>query len=448
MTRRLAWTGIAVLTAMAAASIATNGKPAALGTTPVPIPPGYGFPTPNATIEQWIATSDTGAMRGHAWELWAGMTAPSGQGTLPVWDTWGGKADLKGPPPSAVALTAIPRAAAGHAFETPIQFTHRARRLHLKAMLGTSVTAAQTPIEAERFDPTDVAFVRSPHPGPDGKTYFYNSATSLNALNSAWPTNTPVQNRAIVDFPNTAMETKPVYNLVKATGLPPLPVWQGGAGATNQTNPTEDTWTNCLLIDPKGAGAVQPATPAQIKSVPAARLTGLACKTFFYGPLSLIYAQKLSAGDAARFGHGAAAGDFAVLVAMHVNTKETTLWTWQTFYWEPLPDPAGQNPGSKDNQPTSLPAPWKTYSMCANYDQTTTSGGTTMDVCYNPYLETSPGIPAGVTSNCMSCHGVATVNSFGGYPTQYTKPVIYFTDPSYYNATTTRTDFSWTVADF
>ena len=31
------------------------------------------------------------------------------------------------------------------------------------------------------------------------------------------------------------------------------------------------------------------------------------------------------------------AGDLALLVAMHVTTKELPNWTWQTFWWEPFP---------------------------------------------------------------------------------------------------------------
>src|SRR5580698_5207100 len=61
---------------------------------PQPIPPQFNFPLPAATINSWISSSDTQAIRGHAWTLWAGLTATSDQilngQNLPVWETWYG----------------------------------------------------------------------------------------------------------------------------------------------------------------------------------------------------------------------------------------------------------------------------------------------------------------------------------------------------------------------
>ena len=145
------------------------------------------------------------------------------------------------------------------------------------------------------------------------------------------------QNRAINEFPIRAIETKPVFRLVKAAGLTPQPLWQGPADATNANNPTPATWKTCVLVDPAGGGDVRPATAAEI----AAKLDvgRMACSTYLYGPLSLFYSFKMSADEAAAFvraqGGPAVAGDYAVLVAMHVNTKEIPFWAWQTFCGSP-----------------------------------------------------------------------------------------------------------------
>jgi hypothetical protein len=140
------------------------------------------------------------------------------------------------------------------------------------------------------------------------------------------------------------------------------------------------------------------------------------------------------------------AGDYAVLVAMHVNTKEIPFWTWQTFWWQPGADTPNGFPGSKAGQPATLGAPWSNYAGCANYAQTTTPGGSVMQVCFNAYLETSPGIPAGLTSNCMSCHGTARIaTSATPYPASYSAPISFFEDATYFNPTSTHTDFSWAI---
>src|SRR5262249_35862879 len=150
------------------------------------------------------------------------------------------------------------------------------------------------------------------------------------------------------------IETKPVFRLVKAAGLTPQPLWRGPARATNPNKPTPDTRTTCALIDPARSGAGRPATPARSAAQPHHGRS--ACNNFLYGPLSLFYSFQMNADEATSFnnaqpgGGGAAAGDYAVLVAMHVNTKEIPFWTWQTFYWQPGVDTPNRFPGSKADQ--------------------------------------------------------------------------------------------------
>ncbi|HEY0105496.1 MAG TPA: hypothetical protein VGB91_05375 [Rhizomicrobium sp.] len=458
MNRNLAVFAILMLSAAAAVGVASNGKPAAktpAKATPVPMPSGYGFPTAKATIDNWVQTNNEAEIRGHAWGVWAAMTSASGEGTLPVWETWLASPDLKKKslPPGGGALAAVQALrGANRVFATPVQFLHRvAKDQKAHALLKLEAPAQVTRV-TERFDPTAATFIMTPHPGPGGTDYKYNSHASLAALNNAWPTGTSAQDRAIVDFPDTAIETKPVFNLVYATGLTPLPYWQGPdnvVGGSGNKNPTEQTWFYCMLIDPATTAPVRNATRTDLKRVPADRLHGLSCKYFKVGPLSLLYTTTLNAAEALSYGHGAKQGDHAAFVAMHVNTKEITFWTWQTFYWQPVADQGStiQFPGSKSGQPTTLPSPWNNYAMCTNYNQTATYGGTAMDVCFNPYLETDPGIPDGIHSNCMSCHGTATVGNSAGYPSEYTNPIAFFTDPTYFNSSTTHTDFSWEVAD-
>jgi hypothetical protein len=396
-----------------------------------------------ATIDKWVAAGDTSAIRGHAWSLWAGMTAKTGQTfngqELPIWETWDGFRDVFA---STVTVSATggppPRV---RSFQRPLQFHHPVNGVVVVGAADNAHIVADN-----KFDPVAAKFITAKQAGPGGATYSYASGESLNKLNAAWPAGTTGQARTINDFPERAIELKPVFSLVKASGLTAQPVWRGLAGATNQKNPTSDTWTTCILIDPAGKGALRAATAAEVKQ---ADLSGLACKTFLYGPLDLFYAVRLTAPDAANFqaasGSTAKGGDYAVLLGMHVNTKEIPFWTWQTFWWQPGVDTPGAFPGSKAGQPASVTGPWKNYATCANYDQTTKPGGKVMQVCFNPYLETSPGIPAGIQSNCMSCHGTARIAANSGYPADYKAPIAFFSDPKYFNAGSTHTDFSWAI---
>jgi hypothetical protein len=190
--------------------------------------------------------------------------------------------------------------------------------------------------------------------------------------------------------------------------------------------------------------------------VPASLAAGLSCRSYYVIALSSIYSFTMSAQEAADFnaaqGNGdAEAGDHAVLTAMHVSTKEMASWTWQTYWWQPHGDPPDDVPGSRKGQTDKVTGLWRNYAMCTAYNQTQGSASKEMAVCFNPYLETSAAIPDGVQSNCMSCHGTATVGSDLGpggistlrYPDSYQRPIDFDTDPRF--STFTRTDFSWAI---
>jgi hypothetical protein len=432
-----------------------GGTAQAVVVTPVPLPDSPNFPVSAARINAWIASGDIAAMRNHAWSLWQGMSAASGQSfngqMLPIWETWAGPNDV-----FPTALTAVAAGTSGVTLEArlakprvirnfapPVQFHHAKG-----ARLGATGTFGNSDVTADnKFNPQAATFIDAQQPGPGGATYAYNTQAGMNKLNASWPAGTTPQNRGINEFPIRAIETKPVFGTVKASGLTIQPLWQGPSGSTNPTNPTQDTWTSCVLISPTGTGPIRAATPAEIASVST---TGTACKTFQWAPLSTFYAVRLTADEAKSFakatGKTVVEGDYAVLLAMHVNTKEIPFWTWQTFWWQPGADTPNNFPGNKQGQPSGLMGPWTNYAACTAYDQTTTPGGATMTVCFNPYLETDPSIPAGITSNCMSCHGVALVGPNPNYPANYNKPIAFFTDPTYFNTQSTHTDFSWAVA--
>src|SRR5215813_4210695 len=408
--------------------------------------------------------------------MWAGMTADSGQtyngSKLPYWETWCGTEEVFTGTCGPGARTRPARP-----FRIASQLTHIARLKGLKAAPDTQV------VSFNKFNPSMAQYIQAQHKGPGtAGPYNYTSVSSLIALNSAWPATTPTVDRKVEEAPYqptspggpgyAGIETKPVIFLIKATGLTPMPLWLGPAGSTNQTNPTPNTWTTCVLLDPTSTGgpdtAPVPATPQQIAQ---AVTMPYACdkSKYLYAPLSTIYSFKMDAAEAAAWnslqGNGgtAAAGDFGVLGGMHVNSKEIVDWTWQTFWWQLGQDTPNNFPGSKAGMTANVKGPWRNYASCSAYSQTQGKTSTNMIVCFNPFLETSSGIPVGLTSNCMSCHGTATVSgppvtnpnppppanpTTLSYPPNYAKPISFGEggvpiDPRFNGFT--RTDFSWAI---
>jgi hypothetical protein len=159
----------------------------------------------------------------------------------------------------------------------------------------------------------------------------------------------------------------------------------------------------------------------------------------------------------------ASAGDLALLVAMHVATKEISNWTWQTFYW--APDPSNPySPSSTlaySNKPAQLSAAASHYAVSVAYLMVTPNqpliGGTNKNVNamigYNPYLEAgfdsttfgfknklNPNFKFGVQTNCMSCHALAIVENAAQYSADQ-----YIGLHDLYYLGRVKLDFAWSI---
>ncbi len=449
------------------------------GITPIDIPAGFSYPGNRDEFQAWADTWQIDNINTAGWNLWAGMTSDSGQrwndSPLPVWETWCGNEEVF----SVAGCSALGRPA--RAFQNATQIGHGARKAGLTTPADTQV------VSFNKFNPAMVTYLSTPQT-TNGANYSYISATDLSNLNAAWPAGTAVSARKVVDAPYTpdsgntqgssAMETKPVIYVVKATGLTPIPLWMGPEFSTTPANAVPNSWFNCVLLDPANTAGPDttpvPATPAQIAQI--VPNSSMACKTYLYAPLSTIYSFKMDAAEAADWttlvnssgdgGQGltADAGDYGVLGGMHVNTKTLVNWTWQTYWWQPGDNAPNNFPGSKQGMTDNVAGPWRNYAMCTAWNQTKGNASKDMVVCFNPFLETSSGIPAGQSSNCVSCHGVATAGALSAnglatmnYPANYSAPIDFTanactqstppppTITSTCFADFTKTDFSWAI---
>ena len=437
---------------------------------PEDIPPGFGYPGVQVALQSFADVYALEDMRTHSWNLWGGMTSPSsssyGGSVLPIWDTWCGTQEVFVNQSCAI-LSALARG-----FEAPTQHTHLINQ-------GVATPTANTQVVSfNKYNPAMANYLMQPQK-LNGINYNATDGNSLVALNASWPINTPIANRSIVQAPYTptngslqgsaAIETKPVMLLIKAQGLTAMPLWRGPSDSWNPSNPTPETWKTCILLDPSNQGASStvpvPYNPSVHSGIINRQNTdnglrgqtaGCSSSNYLYAPIGIIYTFMLSADSAVAFnnaqGGNAVAGDYAAVVAMHVSTKEISNWTWQTFWWQPGADTPDGFPGSKLSMTDKVKGPWRNFAMCNAWSQTKGIGSNQMNVCFDPYLETSPGIPVGITSNCVSCHGLATVGvaqanpvfpmSSLSYPMSYTTPIDF--NGAQFGAYT-KLDFAWSI---
>jgi len=425
---------------------------------PVPLPdpkiPGYTYPVAADTITAWTK-SPKGQIeiQKHAWGIWTALTLNSGetyQGQpLRVFETWETPDDIM--TASSQALMNKPRVPN---VLTPFHQLNHAGLL--KTMQGK-----ETVLGFVKYDPIAAAHIRA------------NNLFSIAALNKMLAAN----ETSIPAFPAPSLSLKPVFQTLKSKSLVQaryfqLSVWPGPP-KTPVPFPSSD-WKTCVWIDTqdtgteKLSGGVDNKCAADGSSRTAANTYGL--KNFIHFKVDAANAELLN--KSTENFKGIAAGDYSVLVAMHVGSREITEWTWQSFWWTPAPDlpPAPSSAAIAKLRPAALQGAPRHYAHCAAYQtlsppQPETGGKNVGEsvYCYNPYLEAGFGpsdlpdsIPGkykgqtvannvGVQTNCMSCHAAANFNpkNLTTAPNYSGDRYLGLNDPRFKG--TLQVDFLWSI---
>lgn len=442
-------------------------KPTDTGTTndsitPVPFPgknvTGIKFPEDSSTVLGWLTNQyDTTKIYNHAWGIWAGLTAQSGQvfqgDSMMVFETWLGIQELQTMVQNhntqgGCTMTKRSRSV----LEIPKQFGHAAR-LNQTAPpvddnLGFFVSVS--------YDPSAACFATS------------QSIFSETALQQYVPAANAIG--AIPSFPNTSITLKPVYYLAKQKdGLIQIPAWTGPP-PTAQNYPTND-WNRYILADVNNGqqpGKVPiPVTQQGMSNADSVTLATVNLNEFINYDLDSAMAAYMTNEQGSQGANKFEVGDIAILIAMHVATKEISNWTWQTFFW--TPDPA--NPPSPSSvfagrvrSTVNLHGAASHYAVTTAYAMVLpnqpVSGGTNARAQaifgFNPYLEAGLGqinnIPNalnptyewGVQSNCMSCHALATYKPTNTNGIGYTADQYLSLSDSIYHGYV-QLDFAWSI---
>lgn len=426
--------------------------------TPMNFPANLGiedfkFPEDSTKIYGWLENKDTISITKHAWGIWAGLTASSGQvfqgDSLLVYQTWFGVDELSQMSASGEKQGGCDQMKKNKltSLKVPKQFIHAQLFANKKAVVDTNFSVYET----VTYSPPAACF-----------------ATTNLIFNQSTLDSYQVKDGIgkIPPFPNDAITTKPTYFAGKPNkdGLIRVPVWPG---IPNPPKAFKDTdWNTYVYADisnkqqkNKKLIPVTGTNPSQ------AQIKAATCNVsdFINFSVNAEMAKYLNLhqdkGSQAKF----VDGDLALLVAMHITSKEISNWTWQSFYWTPNPD-APLAPSSKfaaDLRPKQLNGAASHYAVTTAYAMVwpnqPISGGTNKGVTpifgFNPYLEArfapntfngtnnlNPNFQYGVQTNCMSCHALATVRGSLGYTTdQY----IDMKDKVFINEV--QVDFAWSI---
>jgi hypothetical protein len=438
--------------------------PAVAAIQPVPLPDpkiqGFKFPEDEQTVLGWTKANKQKEINLHGWGIWAALTSPVQGRDQRVFETWLTPDNIISARFMGVAdVTKLERALPTPT--VPRQFHHGKLRAALPSVPDVSVNQ---PLDIVQYDPIAAGHIK------DKKLL---QKATLKTLLEANQTDVPA-------FPAASISVKPTYVTAARSALIEdryfrLEAWPGPPETPGPFGP--EKWKQWVWIDTKergvgtGTGAVDKIGTQQSRKPEATY--GLA--RFIYHKLSATEAQADNAVRTAAFGEHtgvAVAGDFRLLVGMHVTSREITRWTWQTFWWTPAPDspPAPSSQAIAGDRPTELKDAPRNYAMSIGYDMLTAAtpntGGDSKGeplFVYNPWLEAGFGSNVlsdskpwtfngktydnkfGIQTNCMSCHAQAHFGTSAQEPEYTADRYIDLNGPAFNKLL--KVDFLWSLPD-
>lgn len=445
---------------------------------PVEPAPGVVFPTSETQINKWVFDDpqDINSLYTHGWGMWAGLTQETDQSAFKVenalvYQTWWSPADiidkLQGKDRLSVLNLRTPQIGSGARLGPELLAITQIGKKGLKIDYAVAETVAYSPQSA---------------------MHAYTNELFFEDVLASYIAEGYIE---VPDFPAATINIKPVYKLITADelndvnnydSLYAMPAWPGTPDISKWDDKQKEEgypnklWGQCVYIDMTQTG---PSSASGVDTTCASPSVG---NVYSLGDF---FSIKITKKDQAYFKalleeefekefkkekrHSGELkdGDILILVGMHVTTRETERWTWQTFWWAADPD----HPMTPSSDAIAAARVKNLSKKAAHFAmavadsmlvpaQPLTGGnqvGSLLPV-YNPHLEAgfgtgtfgetkvvlTPGrvtTDLGVQSNCMSCHalaGYATANST--YISNYYVPLD---APNFVGGL--RLDFAWSL---
>ncbi|HEY4679211.1 MAG TPA: hypothetical protein VIJ01_18740 [Candidatus Angelobacter sp.] len=446
-------------------------------TTTVPppdsnFPKGFDYPQ---QVQSWVQTGNGERMRLHGWCLFAGLnTASKPNGPL-HWQTW--KTSTQAFPYQYNPWKGV----GGAAVSKRLTGLNARRLADAKVGGANAINnpAPMYPINAavaKKYPGCRVSMGLKDHPDwyqlKDGvhmqsngdimvAGVIYNDAAIKNILgtnlynavklNSLLPPNKTSPPNAIPELPSSSIALKPMFWPVQKGGFTALPVWdwddhKPGSPADGKYAGYEiqPLWSHAVAItdlpnpkvppiirylygvyDSDGKNLIGPVAYNNTTQISPPAFQVVSVNDFYHRQLNAAELSQLSTCDRAlldasaywAYNRAFQPGDYIVLVAMHIMTKEQQDWTFQSLWYHPDADKS-ETCRYCQSRPTNLTdKTFRHYLLTTTYGTVqqspqshsnyysppnTKPGAAIWPVAYNPYIELAASHP--ITTNCMNCH--------------------------------------------
>jgi hypothetical protein len=394
---------------------------------------GWDYPQSAAAVQDWVRTRDVSRSRTHGWWLWAALNqqANTPGGAAPLWRGWctatQAYAAAAGDAPAPAAAAAPAKAGpVGHALganrdsnndrsSDPIQLPNKPAYPVPASLQRGKCYQNKALIDGASFaNNTDLMVAGVIYNAPAFNWIRGNGFYLQSNLNRKLPARGQIG--SIGQMPPGSVVLKPMMWPVPAVGYSALPVWDGPTADNGTYAGFENKalWPRAVAVTAQTGGpartdvtylyGVQINTggkaPITYRQAPVARVT----QFYHYRPdlagMEECDRALLDASAMYAYNRRFEQGDFLVLVAMHVMTKEQPNWTFQSTYWSDRPN-EGQEAKDRPNIPNAQ-GPWRNYKMASTYGMAASTRPPVWGVAFNPYIELAADHP--IQTNCMNCH--------------------------------------------
>jgi hypothetical protein len=398
-----------------------------------------GFPAKESTLlalRDSVGT-DSGAfdkLRGHAWDIFVGLNQPSdprNPKSSAVWETWYTRCETFRHATGDVCPFRSGKAAGTaniiQELRVPTQFLDTSLTVDSETLLNTVLAPGRSTLAGVMFNrpaqhhisindlddpPTMIRLVQT---GALSVPEFPRDAV---ALKTVWhhiaKGNHDSRTLHVWDPPSPEVSGCP-YPSPDGDGPRPLMLDERLHGKCS-TNGDYPGWMHSVTIDMEGGARSRKCNLPPTTSGPLAGHVSIGC--FHFLKVDKSVAKQLDP----KHTQGILPGDYFVLTAMHIATREIKNWTWSTFWWHDHPAQCGSPRSIKGScefaagRPESVSGPWRNYLMDTTLGETMPKGITNHNhATFNPLLEAH--FENGVFSNCMTCHEMAA------YPEENT-PIV------------------------
>lgn len=280
--------------------------------------------------------------------------------------------------------------------------------------------------------------------------HLYESA-ALAQLRANGPTDrTTLSDRTVPSFPEESIVLKTVWWPIAPRGMTALPVWDPETNPPRREGNGYLTWARVVAVDPSRNW--RPGVVSQLefagRSFANARRIGL--EQFYHISVdarmagSMMRDPQTNKAAIIALGRQIRAGDYLILVAGNLTTKEISDWEWAAFWWHDSPEVGA----FAAERPDMLKREWRNYLMQVAFDSekpAAADGGP--HICFNPWLEArfpDAGGGGGTVSNCMACHRRASYPAISALPV--TRGAADSAGDPAFAADRLRTDFVWSLS--